>query len=316
MWVYIGRRLLWAPVLLLVVSFVTFTLGQVVPGDPIQARLGTKFNAEALERIRDERGLNDPILTQYSHYMVKAVRLDFGESLVRPGTTVRELLSSKMWVSVQLSIAALLVTYGLGIPLGLYAAMKQGSWLDLATISGTLVGMSVPVFLTAPGLIMLFALWLDILPAQGWGGFFDSRMVMPALAMGIPGIAIVARLTRASTLEVIAQDYVRTARAKGLRESVVRTRHILRNALIPVITVLGFSLSGLMVSSVIVERFFGIPGAGQLAIESLFGRDYPVITALVLIGGTTFFLANLLVDLTYPLLDPRIRLEGSAQHAG
>ena len=312
MWVYIARRLLWAPVLLVIVCFVTFVLGSVVPGDPFQARLGPRASPEALERIREEKGLNDPIPVQFGRYIANALRGDLGESYVRQGTTVNELLGKKIWVSFQLDLAGLIVAFALGIPLGLYAALKQGTWIDPLIIGSTLLGMSFPVFLTAPGLIMVFGLWLDILPVQGWGGFFDPRIIMPAMAMGIPGIAVVARLTRASTLEVMSQDYVRTARAKGLGEMAVRTRHILRNALIPVVTVLGMSLSGLLISSVIIERFFGIPGAGSLAIEALFGRDYPVVTALVLIGGAAFFLTNLMVDLVYPLLDPRIRLEEGA----
>ena len=174
----------------------------------------------------------------------------------------------------------------------------------------TLLGQSIPVFLTAPVVLLVFALKLDILPTHGWGGFFDTKIILPALVMGIPGVAILSRLTRASTLDVVSQDYVRTARAKGLSEMTVRRRHILRNALIPVVTTLGFSLAGLASGAVIVEGFFGIPGVGSLAIESLFSRDYPVIMALTLIGTTLFVLANLLVDLAYPFLDPRIRLGG------
>ena len=316
MWVYIGRRLIWAPFLLLVVSFVTFTLGRVGPGDPVEILQGQNFNPAAVERIHQQQGLDDPLLAQYGRYMKNAVQGDFGESYKFRGRTVRELLSKKIWVSAQLGLAAMLVTVGLGIPLGVYAALQQGTWRDLATVSGTLVGLSLPVFLTAPSLLIIFSLKLDILPSHGWDGLFSPTVVMPALVLGIPGVAIVARLTRASTLEVINQDYVRTARAKGLREPTVRVRHILRNALIPVVTALGMSLSGLVAGAVITERFFGIPGVGQLAVESVFSRDYPVITALVLIGGTAFFLANLLVDLTYPLLDPRIRLEGGPSYAG
>ena len=152
---------------------------------------------------------------------------------------------------------------------------------------------------------------LDILPTHGWGGFFDTRIILPAIAMGVPGIAIITRLTRASTLEVISQDFVRTARAKGLPESVVRRRHILRNAMIPVITTLGFSLAGLAFTSFIVERFFGIPGVGNLFIEAIFARDFPIINAVIIIGTTMFVAANLIVDLIYPWLDPRIRLGGS-----
>jgi ABC-type dipeptide/oligopeptide/nickel transport system permease component len=174
----------------------------------------------------------------------------------------------------------------------------------------TLLAQSMPVFLTAPVMLIIFSLWLDILPSHGWGGFFDTHIIMPALVLGIPGVAIITRLTRASTLDVVHQDYVRTARAKGLSEFTIRNRHILRNAMIPVVTTLGFSLAGLAGGSFIVEIFFGIPGVGLLAIESLFSRDYPIIMAVVLIGTSLFVFANLIVDLLYPVLDPRIRLGG------
>jgi ABC-type dipeptide/oligopeptide/nickel transport system permease component len=178
-------------------------------------------------------------------------------------------------------------------------------------VASTLVGQSLPVFLTAPVLLIVFALKLGVLPTHGWGGILDTTIIMPALVLGIPGVAIVARLTRASALDVVNQDYVRTARAKGLPERIVRSRHVLRNALIPVVTSLGFSLAGLASGSFIVELFFGIPGVGLLSIEALFARDYPIIMAIVLIGTTLFVLANLMVDLVYPILDPRIRLTGS-----
>jgi len=200
---------------------------------------------------------------------------------------------------------------GIGIPVGLYAAMRQGTFWDTGSVFATLAGQSIPVFLTAPVLLLVFALKLDILPTHGWDGFFSTTTVLPAIAMGVPGIAIITRLTRASTLEVISQDYVRTARAKGLTEMLVRRRHILRNALIPVVTSLGFSLAGIAFTSFIVERFFGIPGIGNLFIESIFARDFPIINAVIIIGTTLFVMANLLVDLIYPVLDPRIRLGGS-----
>jgi len=158
---------------------------------------------------------------------------------------------------------------------------------------------------------LVFALKLDILPTHGWGGLFDTRVILPAVVMGVPGIAIITRLTRASTLEVISQDYIRTARAKGLSEFTVQRRHVLRNAMIPVITMLGFSLAGIAFTSFIVERFFGIPGIGNLFIESIFARDFPIINAVIIIGTTMFVAANLIVDMIYPWLDPRIRLGGS-----
>ena len=305
---YIARRLLWLPVILFTVSFVTFVLGRYGPGDPVQVLMGQHSNPETVERIREQRGLNDNIFVQYGRYVSNVARGDFGESYKYRGRTVTELLKPKMWVSAQLNIAAMILSVGLGIPIGLFAALKQGSLWDTAAVMMTLTWQSVPVFLTAPGLLWIFAWKLSILPTHGWDGFFSPSIILPAIAMGIPGVAIVTRLTRASTLEVISLDYVRTARAKGLPEMVVRRRHILRNAMIPVVTSLGLSLAGIAFTSFIVERFFGIPGVGNLLIESIFARDYPIIDGVLLIGTTMFVTINLLVDLWYPVLDPRIRL--------
>ena len=312
---YILRRLLWLPVILLIVSFITFVLGRYGPGDPVVVLLGQHQDRATVERIREQRGLNDPVPVQYGRYLGQVLRGDFGESFKYRGRTVAELLRAKMWVSAQLNFAALVISVAIGIPLGLFAARKQGTGWDTAAVAATLAGQSVPVFLTAPALLIVFALKLDVLPTHGWGGFFDQRIILPALAMGVPGVAIITRLTRASTLEVLNQDYIRTARAKGLAEWVVQRRHVLRNALIPVVTSLGFSLAGIAFTSFVVERFFGIPGIGNLFIEAIFARDYPIIDAILLIGTTLFVLANLLVDLLYPLLDPRIRLgAGYAAH--
>ena len=305
---YFLRRLLWLPVILFTVSFVTFVLGRYGPGDPVQVLMGQHSNPEVVERIREQRGLNDNIFVQYGRYIGNVARGDFGESFKYRGRTVTELLKVKMWVSAQLNIAAMILSVGLGIPIGLFAALRQGSLWDTSAVMMTLSWQSVPVFLTAPGLLWVFAWKLDVLPTHGWDGFFSTSIILPAIAMGIPGVAIIARLTRASTLEVISLDYVRTARAKGLPEFVVRRRHILRNAMIPVVTSLGLSLAGIAFTSFIVERFFGIPGVGNLLIESIFARDYPIIDGVLLIGTTMFVMINLLVDLVYPVLDPRIRL--------
>ncbi len=305
---YLLRRLLWLPVILFSVSFVTFVLGRYGPGDPVQVLMGQHSNPAVVERIREQRGLNDNIFVQYGRYIGNVARGDFGESFKYRGRTVSELLWVKMWVSAQLNIAAMILSIGLGIPIGLFAALRQGSLWDTAAVMMTLSWQSVPVFLTAPGLLWVFAWKLDLLPTHGWDGFFSTSIILPAVAMGVPGVAIVTRLTRASTLEVVSLDYVRTARAKGLPEMAVRRRHILRNAMIPVVTSLGLSLAGIAFTSFIVERFFGIPGVGNLLIESIFARDYPIIDGVLLIGTTMFVLVNLAVDLVYPLLDPRIRL--------
>ena len=308
---YIFSRLAWLPVILLIVSFITFALGRFGPGDPVEILMGQYNDEQVIERIREQRGFNDPIFVQYGRYIKDVVRGDFGESFKYRGRTVSELLKKKMWVSAQLNIAAISLSLVVGIPLGLFAALRQGTLWDTGTVAFTLLGQSIPVFLTAPVVLLVFALKLDILPTHGWGGLFDTRVILPAIVMGVPGIAIITRLTRASTLEVISQDYIRTARAKGLSEFTVQRRHVLRNAMIPVITMLGFSLAGIAFTSFIVERFFGIPGIGNLFIESIFARDFPIINAVIIIGTTMFVAANLIVDLIYPWLDPRIRLGGS-----
>ena len=278
---YFLQRMLWLPVILLIVSFITFALGRFGPGDPVEVLMGQYADEQVVERIREQRGLNDPIFVQYGRYLKNVTRGDFGESFKYRGRTVSELLKKKMWVSAQLNIAALFLSVSIGIPLGLFAALRQGTFWDTGTVVFTLLGQSIPVFLTAPLLLLVFALKLDILPTHGWGGFFDTRIILPAIVMGVPGIAIITRLTRASTLEVLGQDYIRTARAKGLSEFTVQRRHILRNAMIPVITMLGFSLAGIAFTSFIVERFFGIPGIGNLFISSISARECPTIHALL-----------------------------------
>ena len=307
---YIARRLLWVPFLLLITTFVTFALGRYGPGDPVEILMGQNFREEVAERLRAKYGLDDDIATQYIRYLGNVLQGDFGESYQYRGRSVTELLKDRIWVSAQLNFAALLISVTLGIAAGLFAALRQGTWWDSAMVTFTLVGQSLHVFLTIPIALLVFSLKLGWLPSHGWDGFFSTSIILPALVLGIPGVAIVTRLTRAATLDVIGQDYIRTARAKGLPEQVVRLRHILRNALIPVVTTLGFSLAGLASGSFIVELYFGIPGVGLLTIESLFSRDYPIIMAVTLLGTTLFVLANLVVDLIYPVLDPRIRLGG------
>jgi len=308
---YVFHRLIWLPIILLIVTFITFAMGRFGPGDPVEVLMGQYADEQVVERIREQRGFNDPVLVQYGRYIKNIAQGDFGESFKYRGRTVSELLKKKMWVSAQLNLAALFLSVSIGIPLGLFAAFRQGTFWDTGTVAFTLLGQSIPVFLTAPVVLLVFALKLDILPTHGWGGLFDTRVILPAVVMGVPGIALITRLTRASTLEVISQDYIRTARAKGLSEFTVQRRHVLRNAMIPVITMLGFSLAGIAFTSFIVERFFGIPGIGNLFIESIFARDFPIINAVIIIGTTMFVAANLIVDLLYPWLDPRIRLGGA-----
>ena len=309
MGVYVVKRLLWLPFLLIIVSLVTFALLRFGPGDPVQIWLGQHQNDQVRERIRAKLGLDDPFVVQYVRYMEGVItRLDFGDSFQFRGKSVREVIGTRILVSMQLNLAAVIITLGIGIPVGLLAALRQGTGWDNLIVAIALAFQSLPVFITAPVLLLVFALHLDVLPTSGWGGFFSPKIIMPAVVMGVPGIAIVVRLVRASVLDVVGQDYVRTARAKGLPETTVRYRHILRNALIPVTTSFGFILAGLAGGTFIVEIYFGIPGVGRLSLEALNARDYPVLMAFAIISTTLFVIANLIVDLMYPYLDPRIRL--------
>ena len=269
--------------------------------------MGNKYNPEAADRIRAELGLDRPFFVQYADYMFGFFRGDFGESLRFIGQPVRDLIVSKMWVSAQLSIAAMIVSLGVGLPLGFYIAHKQGSWQDPTAVTIALVLMSIPIMVTVPALLWVGCLKTDLIPCSGWGGFFDPRIIVPAITMGVPGIAGLARLMRASTLDVMGQDFIRTAHAKGLGPVRVGGRHVLRNSMIPIVTVLAFSLAGLIGGSFITETIMGIPGIGRFAVESIFNRDYPVIMAITLIGAAAFVLANLLADLAYAYIDPRIR---------
>lgn len=304
---YIVRRLMFAPFLLIVVSLITFTLGQYGPGDPVEVLMGVHSDPEVVARVRQQRGLDRPFHVQYVDYVWKALHGDFGESYKYRGESVTNLLLGRIAVSAQLGLVALVLSLGIGIPFGLLAAMRQGSRSDLTIVSGALLFYAIPGVVTAPILLFVLAFYLKLLPSFGWGGILDTRIVMPALVLGLPGVAVMVRLMRASTLDVKVQDYVRTARAKGLEESAVLSRHIARNALLPIFTVVGLSLATLVEGAFITETFFGIPGVGRLTVDSLFARDYPVIMAMGLIVASAYIVANLLVDIGYTFLDPRIR---------
>ncbi len=309
MWKYIVKRLLWLPVLLLAASLMTFTLGTYGPGDPVRVILGNRYDEEIAERIRAQLGLDRPFFVQYGDYIWNFVQGDFGESYRYRGQPVRELIIRKMWVSAQLAMAAMAISLGFGLPIGFFIAHRQGRWEDPAAVTIALVLMSIPVMVSVPALLWTFCLKLNWVPCSGWGGVFDPRIVVPALTMGIPGIAGLTRLMRASTLDTLGQDFIRTAHSKGLGQMAVNGRHVFRNSLIPIVTILAFSLAGLISGAFITETIMGIPGIGRFAVESVFNRDYPVIMAVTLIGSGAFVLANLLADVTYAIIDPRIRYQ-------
>jgi ABC-type dipeptide/oligopeptide/nickel transport system permease component len=305
---YTARRLLWLPVLLILVSLFVFVLGLYGPGDPVEVRLGQNYTPERAERLREQLGLNDPFFTQYLRYIRNAIKGDFGESFRYPGRRVTEVIGPPMWVTFQLNLAAVIITLAAGLPLGFYVAKRQGTWIDPVMVVVSLVFASVPIFISAPFLVMIFALQLGWVPTSGWGGFFDPKIVLPAFAIGIGGIAGIVRYMRASTLDVLGQDYIRTSRSKGLSEFVVNTRHIVRNALLPIVTILGFTFAGLLGGSLIAELLFGIPGVARLALEAVTQRDYNIIMAFTLIGAAVLVGVNLIVDIAYTVVDPRIRL--------
>ena len=308
MLIYVARRLLWAPVLLFLAGLFVFALGTVAPGDPAQLIAGQRADPDDIARVRERLGLNDPFMVRYLRYIGDALRGDFGESYRYRGRDVMELLLPKLRVSLELNLVTYIVTLAIGLPVGFWTAMRQGTWKDPTVITLALLIYALPVFFTAPFLILVFAVWLDLVPVAGWSGPFSTQAILPALTVGVPGAFVFIRYMRASVLDVLGQEYVRTAHAKGMSNMTVNRRHIARNALIPILTVLGFSLAGLFGGSLIIELIYGIPGVGRLSLEAVFQRDYPILMALTLLGATMLVVANLAIDILYSVVDPRIRL--------
>jgi peptide/nickel transport system permease protein len=305
---YAVRRSLWLPALLLIVAFITFALGYYGPGDPAQVLLGQHTNPAVVARIKHELGLDRPLLVQYANYIWRALHGDFGESIVKyRGQPVRRLIGSFLPVTIQLNLVSGVLGVMIGIPLGIVAALRHGSWVDRLTTALVVGGISVPTFVLAPVLTYIFARLWRILPPGGWDGIFSTKIILPALVLALGPMAVFTRQTRAGMLEVLREDYVRTARAKGLAERAVVVRHALRNALIPLSTIIGFMLGGLVEGTFITEFWFGIPGLGRLGFDAFYARDYPIIIGLTLLIAAAYGLANLLVDLGYGFLDPRIR---------
>ena len=291
------------------VSLIVFFLAVYGPGDPIEVQLGNNYDEESADRIREKMGLNDPVFVQWFNYVRNAAVGDFGESYVFKNREVSELLIPKLIVSAKLNIISFFIAIIIGTPLGFYAAVNNGNFKDPIVVIFSLVFYAMPVFFTAPFLILIFALQLDLVPAAGWGGVFDKRIILPALTIGVPGAAVFVRLIRSSMIEVLDTDYVKLARAKGVSESKVLWKHAFRNGMLPVVTIMGFSLAGLFGGSLIVEILYGIPGVGRISLDSVYSRDYPVIMAIVLLGSSALVVANLIIDFLYTLVDPRIELQ-------
>jgi ABC-type dipeptide/oligopeptide/nickel transport system permease component len=304
---YLIRRLLWLPILLIIVSFITFALGYYGPTDPIVALLGQRYDPEVAARLAREYGLDQPFVVQYLKYLGRVARLDFGESIKYVNQPVLRLLIPRLTVTVQINAASSLIGVVIGTMLGVLAALRRGRLLDRLVVFGVVFGNAIPAFVAAPIFLSLFARTIPVLPPGGWDGIFSRSAIMPVALLSLGPMAVFARQTRAGMLEVMGQDYIRTARAKGLHEMTVVTVHALRNAFIPLLTILGFLLGSLVEGTFIIENRLGIPGLGQLAFESLGARDYPIIIAVTLLVAVAYALGNMWVDVFYGIVDPRIR---------
>lgn len=311
---YIYQRLLLLIPMLLGVSIFTFGLLQVVPGDPITGTFGLdieNLDDSQIDRLREELGLNDPIPVQYLRYLGRLLQGDFGRSISTRRPVSLDLVE-RYPSTLLLALASLLVVVVISIPLGVLSARHRNSWIDNIAMLVSLFGVSMPNFWVGIMLILIFALYIPVFPSFGMGtgieGTFMS-LVLPALTLGTSLAGFVTRLTRSSMLEVLSQDYMRTARAKGLTERATLMRHGLKNAFIPVITVLGLQFAGLLSGAVVVERVFAWPGIGRFAVDAIARRDYPVIMGTVLIFATTFVVTNLILDILYVFFDPRIRYD-------
>lgn len=309
---YIARRLLQMVPVLFIVSLIVFSLLHLTPGDPAISMLGEEASPESVAALRNELGLDEPLPVQYVKWLSSVLQGDLGRS-IRSNQPVSEAIADRLPVTVELAVLSILISLIIAIPAGVVAAMRRNSPLDTTTTTVALLGVSLPNFFLAILLIFLFSLKLRWLPPIGYTPFFDDpvdslkKMIMPALTLGTALSAIVMRMMRSSLLEVLDQDFVRTARAKGLNEAKVVRRHAMRNALIPVVTVVGLQVGGLLGGAIITETIFVLPGIGRLLVDSIFQRDFPLVQGVVLFASLAFLLANLGVDLIYAVLDPRIR---------
>src|SRR4051794_12301302 len=277
----------------------------LIPGDPVSVFAGDKpLTPERAAELRHQYGLDRPLVVQYIDYASHALHGDLGTAL-RSQRPVLDSILEALPSTAQLTLAALAIAAVLGITLGIIAAVAHGSWLDTAVMAVAMLGISTPIFYSSLLLILLFAFTLAWLPATGQGGI--ERLIMPALALGLSSAAVLARLVRSSMLDVLQQEYVDTARAKGLAPQLVVIRHALKNALIPAVTMLGLQLGALLGGAVVTETIFSRPGVGRLAVDGILNRDFPVVQGTVLFAASVYVLVNLVVDVSYAVIDPRIR---------
>ena len=306
---FLASRVVSALVVVTGVACLVFLLIHLVPGDPVEVMLGESARPADREALRQALGLDKPIPVQLREYFEGLGSLDLGESLHSKRPIV-DILAERIPATAQLALAALLVAVALAIPLGIIAAVRPGSGYDAGAMVFAVLGVSIPNFVMGPLLILVFSFWLGWFPVSGKEGF--GSLILPALTLGTAMSAILARMVRSSLLEVMREDYIRTARAKGLGEFQVITHHAMKNATLPVITILGLQLGTLLGGAVITEIVFSWPGVGQLTIESIQNRDYPVLQACVLVISLAYVVVNTLTDIFYAWVDPRIRIGESA----
>ena len=301
---YLGRRILVTLPTLWLVTVVVFSMVRLLPGDPAETIAGLHATQESVAGLRQELGLDRPLLVQYGHFLGGLLRLDLGRSTMSRAPVLDE-LRPRLPVSLTLAVLSMGVAVTVGVLLGVLAALRRRSWVDYLAMSTSVAGLSTPTFVLGLILILVLSVQWRLLPATGAATWW--HYILPAITLGLPAAAVVARMARSSLLEVLRQDFVRTAWAKGLSRPSVVYRHALKNALIPIITISGLQFGQLMGGAVVVESVFGLPGLGKLLVDRVLGRDYPVIQGVVLVAACGFVLTNLVVDLVYSLVDPRIR---------
>jgi ABC-type dipeptide/oligopeptide/nickel transport system permease component len=301
---YLVKRLLLAIPVLLITSLIVFAALHLAKGDPVDVIAGPLATEKVKAQIRSELGLDKPLPVQYVLYLGQVLRGNLGQSISqhRP---VAELIRQKLPITIQLGLAAFILTYLLAIPLGMIAALNRNSFFDWFTMVVALIGVSMPGFWLALILIYTFSVHLKLLPPSGYATW--QQLIMPTLALGLPRIGRVARITRSSVLEVIGQDYIRTARAKGLAERVVVMRHAMRNSLIPIISLMGLDLGYIVGGAVVIETIYARAGVGDLMIRAIYSRDFPVLQGCMFVLALAIIIGNILADLGYILVDPRIR---------
>jgi peptide/nickel transport system permease protein len=314
---FLVQRAAISVVTLFVISVIVFTGVRMIPGDPARVMAGSEADAAGLEEVRQKYGLGDPIAFQYLRWVGLAARGDLGES-IRTRESVVKTVATKLPITIELAFLSLLVAVGIAVPAGVLAAVRRNTIWDVLTSGASLCGVSIPNFWLGIMLILFFSVRLGWLPASGFVPLLESplgnlqRMLMPAFVLGTALAAVLMRQTRNSMIEVLSADYIRTAYSKGLAGRVVVFRHAIRNSLIPVVTILGLQMGALMSGAVVTEQIFVVPGFGRLIVEAVFTRDYPLVQGVVLITATSYVLINLLVDVSYSLLNPRIRIRGAA----